>query len=65
MKLRPGQYYYAPHRNMWGVWKAGEIKNGVQMDDFISDFATKIQAERFVKKMNFNAIKKTDDDEEL
>jgi hypothetical protein len=35
------------------------------MDDFISDFATKIQAERFVKKMNFNAIKKTDDDEEL
>lgn len=50
--FKEGQYYYRPHRRSWGVWKAGKIVNGIQMDDFISDFATKIQAENFVYKMN-------------
>lgn len=47
-----GQYYYTPHRNMWGVWKKGRMVNGAQMDDFIMDFPTKIQAEKFVYKAN-------------
>lgn len=51
--LKEGQYYYRPHRNMWGVWKVGKKdQSGVSMDDFIMDFSTKIQAERFVYKMN-------------
>ncbi len=51
-KLKEGQYYYAPHRGKWGVWKRGKEENGSCMDDFISDFFTKIQAENFVYKMN-------------
>ena len=54
---KPGQYYYAPHRNMWGVWKRGKENNGVSSDEFISDFATKIQARDFVYKMNGYTLK--------
>ena len=52
MDVKEGQYYYAPHRGMWGVWKAGKVVNGVRMDDFIMDFSTKVQASNFVYKMN-------------
>lgn len=52
VNVKEGQYYYAPHRRSWGVWKAGRTVNGVRMDDFITDFATKIQARNFVYKMN-------------
>ena len=52
MNIKEGQYYYKPHRSMWGVWKRGRTENGVTMDDFISDFSTKIQAKDFVYKMN-------------
>ena len=55
---KEGQYYYARHRNRWGVWKAGKTsENGVRMDDFISDFFTQIQAANFCRKMNNNNIK--------
>ena len=49
---REGQYYYKPHRSSWGVWKAGKEENGVRLDDFIADFPTPTDAERFVYKMN-------------
>lgn len=50
---KEGQYYYAPHRRSWGVWKKGKVKDGISMsDEFISDFSTKIQAEAFVFRMN-------------
>ena len=49
---KEGQYYYAPHRNKWGVWKAGKVINGVQMSQFIMDFSTQVQAKDFVYKMN-------------
>ena len=53
MEVKDGQYYYAPHRRSWGVWRAGKTSsNGIRSDTFISDFATKIQAENFVYKMN-------------
>lgn len=53
LNLKPGQYYYRPHRSKFGVWKVGNpAKNGARTDDFISDFATKIQASNFVKRMN-------------
>ena len=50
-----GNYYYAPHRRHWGVWKVGKKINGCSNNQFICDFATKIQADEFVKKMNFKA----------
>lgn len=52
--VKEGQYYYAPHRRMWGVWKRGKVDNGVSMDDFITDFSTRIQASNFCMKMNKN-----------
>jgi len=58
--IREGQYFYAPHRRSWGVWKAGKMseKTGVRMDDFVSDFSTKIQAQNFCYKMNGYTLKK-------
>lgn len=59
---KEGQYYYAPHRNKWGVWKVGKIApNGAHIDEFIMDFSTKIQAENFVYKMNGWTAKTTDE----
>ena len=52
MERKEGEYYFAPHRRSWGVWKTGKTVNGVQSDDFIMDFSTKIQARNFVYRMN-------------
>ena len=54
MEVKAGEYYYAPHRSSWGVWKRGkdDEKTGVRMDQFICDFSTKAQASNFVYKMN-------------
>lgn len=46
-EVKEGQYYYAPHRRHWGVWKKGKT-----ISEFICDFSTKVQAEQFVYKMN-------------
>ena len=51
--VKDGQYYYAPHRRSWGVWRAGNTDvKGIRSDTFISDFGTKIQARDFVYRMN-------------
>lgn len=53
LEVQEGQYYYAKHRNKWGVWKRSKAgKDGVHIDDFIMDFSTQIQAENFVYKAN-------------
>lgn len=52
MELKEGQYYYAPHRSQWGVWRREPTVNGVSGGQFIADFPTKIQARNFVYKMN-------------
>lgn len=50
--VREGQFYYGPHRNMWGVWRKGADIDGIQMDDFIEDFPLKTQAREYVYIMN-------------
>ena len=52
MEVREGQYYYAPHRRSWGVWKKGATINGYTMDAFVTDFATKERARTYVYNMN-------------
>ena len=53
MNVKDGEYYFAPHRRSWGVWKAGKTNaNGTRMDEFITDFSTKIQARNFAYKCN-------------
>lgn len=53
MEVKDGQYFYAPHRSLWGVWKRGETDaNGSHGDTFIADFSTKVQAKDFVYKAN-------------
>ena len=62
--LQEGKYYYSPHRNKWGVWKVGKkTPNGTLMNDFIMDFSTKLDAERFVYKMNGCTTKEQDNEE--
>ena len=56
--FREGQYFYARHRNKWGVWKRGNTVNGVTQSQFISDFQTQTQAKDFVYKMNGYRMKK-------
>jgi len=52
-ELREGQYYYGRHRASYGVWKVGKRgTDGARIDEFIADFPTKIQAEKFVYKCN-------------
>ena len=50
--VKEGQFYYAPHRSSWGVWKRGETTNGCTIDDFVDDFASKEEARKFVFKAN-------------
>lgn len=52
VNVKDGQYYYAPHRSLWGVWKAGETVNNARTDDFVKDFLTKEKAREFVYRMN-------------
>ena len=47
-----GQYYYARHRSMWGVWRAGKEINGFRDDDFIKDFVNKEDARKYVYQLN-------------
>jgi hypothetical protein len=51
-EMKVGQFYYAPHRRMWGVWKNHNHGNGCSSGEFIMDFPSKDSARRFVYKMN-------------
>lgn len=52
-KLKEGQFFYKPHRRSWGVWKVSKIsEDGTRICDFITDFSTQIQAEKFVYTAN-------------
>lgn len=50
--IKPGQYWYRPHRSMWGVWRQEETVNGVGSAEFIDDFPTRKEAEAFVYEKN-------------
>lgn len=52
MMMTSGEYYYAPHRRSWGVWKRNPVSNGVMIDDFIADYQTKEEARREVYRLN-------------
>lgn len=43
--LKEGQYYYAPHRSMWGVWVVSKVHpNGMREGDFVRDYPTRDEA---------------------
>ena len=52
MKAVLGQYYYAPHRNWWGVWQYDMVTENAASGKFIKDFQTKEEARAFVYEMN-------------
>lgn len=47
-----GQYYYAPHRKLWGVWQWTMVTNDGASGSFVKDFKTRDDARDFVYKMN-------------
>jgi hypothetical protein len=53
--MRDGEYYYAPHRRMWGVWQRvipDASPSGTMTGTFVQDFKTKEEARTFVFKEN-------------
>lgn len=47
-----GQFYYARHRGLWGVWRKGATVNGVSSSDFVKDCVTREQARDLVYSLN-------------
>ena len=52
MKAQIGQYFYAPHRNSWGVWQWDMVSENGSMGTFIKDFRSKEEAREFVWQQN-------------
>lgn len=52
MEYKDGQYYYAPHRRMWGVWKWHRFESGGGAGTFYKDFVTKEDARDEVYRLN-------------
>ena len=52
MKAVLGQYYYAPHRNCWGVWQYDFVGDNCSSAKFIKDFHSKEDAREYVWQMN-------------
>ena len=46
--MKVGEYYYAPHRKNWGVWKRVTPDTGT----FVQDFKTREEARTFVFEKN-------------
>lgn len=52
MKAVLGQHYYAPHRNLFGVWVWDYVSETGATGKFIKDFYTKEEAREYVWQMN-------------
>lgn len=52
MNVKDGQYYYAPHRRMWGVWQYHDYGNGNGSGTFYNDYPTKEEARKEVSRLN-------------
>ena len=52
MKAILGQYHYAPHRNLWGVWVWDYVSETGATGTFVKDFHTKEEAREYVWEMN-------------
>lgn len=62
MKMKDGQYYYARHRNLWGVWQWHNNANGSGDGTFYNDYPTKEEAREVVFRLNgWGEPKKKDD----
>jgi hypothetical protein len=51
-KPKDGQYYYARHRGLWGIWLHHEFVDGSSTGDFVKDCMTKTEAMKEVAKLN-------------
>lgn len=47
-----GQYYYAPHRSSWGIWRNHNHDNGLSTGTFIKDCLTREEARKEVYRLN-------------
>ena len=52
MNRKDGEYYYAPHRSLWGIWQCHSKGDGIFMDDFVKDCPTKEEARNEVYRLN-------------
>lgn len=52
MNLKNGQYYYGPHRSMWGIWQYNDYGNGFSDGTFVKDCITKDEARKEVYRLN-------------
>ena len=50
--MRNGQYYYAPHRRSWGIWKNENLGGGASTGTFIGDYPTREAAAAEVYRLN-------------
>lgn len=46
------QYYYAPHRRLWGIWEVRRTADGIVPGDFVRDCQTREEARREVYRLN-------------
>ena len=60
MRRKDGEYYYAPHRRLWGIWQWHEVvpdgePSGVVAigsGTFVKDYPTKEEARKEVYRLN-------------
>ena len=52
MKAILGQYHYAPHRRLWGVWVWTYVSEQGASGTFVKDFMSKEEAREYVWAMN-------------
>lgn len=52
MKAKLGQYFYAPHRDWWGVWVYTHVSETGSCGSFVEDFSTIEEARKFVWEKN-------------
>lgn len=50
--MSDGQYYYRPHRRMWGIWRYRNCGDGIGTGTFIKDCKTKEEAKKEVYILN-------------
>lgn len=49
---KDGEYYYAPHRQLWGIWQHKDLGNGLSCGSHIKDCPTREEARREVFRLN-------------
>ena len=50
--MNNGQYYYAPHRSVWGIWRSKISNDGIIEGEFIKDCTTRADARAEVYRLN-------------